>query len=78
MLIARQNGHIDPAPRMRKPEGPVKAKEIRRKLGLDLQRIAPDAHTCTRVSFTLMSQERSTKVCRPSMPNLINTSEGLC
>lgn len=27
MLIARQNGHIDQAPWMKKPAGPVKEKE---------------------------------------------------
>lgn len=31
MLIARQNGHIDQAPWMKKPAGPIKARKSKEK-----------------------------------------------
>lgn len=54
MLIARQNGHIDQAPWMKKPAGPVKERERERDTQRESCRAqtyssyrAPDTHTHT-------------------------------
>ena len=54
MLIARQNGHIDQAPWMKKPAGPVKGRERERErererklLGPNLQQLQGPRHTHT-------------------------------
>lgn len=88
MLIARQNGHIDHVPWMKKPADPVKEKE-REKTAEKERLLGPnpphftdtDTHTHTHTharSFALMSPEKSTKAKRPSMPSLLNTTEGIC
>lgn len=63
MLIARQNGHIDQAPWMKKPAGPVKERERDAQKESNWAQTyssyrAPDAHTQTHTGLIHFNESR--------------------